>query len=114
MELTHKVVLTIPLNELWTDEKHLTLSRGKHLNTKDISDLLRLDRIQFVIADVGLKLNWLALDRCYEDFKTTIRNHLIEDSENINLKLSKDNFAYLATLWENGEDCPIVLLEKYH
>ncbi len=114
MELKDKIVLTYPVKELWTDEKILSVSRGKHLNSDDIHDLLKRQKIQFVIADVGLKLQWLALDSCYVLYKTTIKSQIIENFDRINLNHFPNNFVYLATLWENECKYPIVLLEKYH
>ena len=112
MELTQKVVLVIPLNELWTDESYLSIHRGKHLNSKDISDLLLQQKIQFVIADVGHKLQWQPLDNCYELYKA-IKSQIIDDFARIDLSHFKNDSGFSATLWD-GEKHPIVLLEKYH
>ena len=102
----------MPLSELWADWKKVTAQRGRRLTTADITAILRVGPVRFVVADVGAPLEWIPLDDCFRFWKSVKSN--IADEEKIRLGNYQDEFAYLVTEWfeESGER--IILLETYH
>jgi hypothetical protein len=40
--------------------------RKRHLTAADITSLLRVGQVRFVVADVGLPLCWIPVDECYD------------------------------------------------
>ena len=113
MDISNKIVREIPLAHLWTNEKELGAKRQETLAPPQVKELLRNGPVQFVIADVGAKLDWLSLEDCFNFFKS-VKDHVIEDPNMILLSKFEDDYAYLASKWELENHPPIVLLEKYH
>ena len=52
MDNAYKVVTHLPLAELWRDDG---FTRVRWLTAEDIAGLLRVGRVQFVVADVGAR-----------------------------------------------------------
>ena len=114
MELSKKIVNNIPLDYLWADKEILDIKREKYLGQIDIQTLLKNGPVQFVIANLGDKLNWLSIQDCYTFYKANLRDHIINNADPIDLGSLKDNFGYLASLWTSMSDDPIILLEMFH
>jgi hypothetical protein len=61
MDLSNKIIKRMPLEEIWTDQKVLDANKKEYLVISKIGELLRDGPVQFVIAELGSKLQWLPL-----------------------------------------------------
>lgn len=114
MEKSKKIVMLIPLTKLWTDQEDIAAERGKYLTAENIKEILKKNPVEFVIADVGLKLNWISFDKSFDFWKSEVKQHLANDPNFINLDSFPENYAYVASEWVGEIQIPIILLEKYH
>ena len=113
MKHSEKVVTALPLANLWTNETDLRAERVTYLSRDDIALLLKESLIQFIVSDLGHKLNWIDSNQCYNFWKTE-RQHVADNPEKIHLNDFVNNYAYIASRWTGQEKIPIVLLEKVH
>src|SRR6266550_983230 len=65
-----RIVVKMPLTELWDDGGTLTGDRVRNLDQTDLVELLRTGPVQFLVADPGLKLRWVPTPRQFEFWKT--------------------------------------------
>jgi len=108
-----KYVNRIPLRNLWTDDlKEIKAKRGRRLTTSDIQSMLQVGTVTFVVANLGTPLQWIQLDECFRFWKS-IKNN-IADEEEIFLDNYPDEFAYVATEWNEESGERIILLETHH
>jgi hypothetical protein len=114
MNILDKIVITVPLDFLWSEDGKVRATKGNYLNSKDIRELLKINLVQFVIADVGHKLEWLKIEDCYKLFKNEFSNHIIENPLAIDLPSLKGEYGYLASSWSGEFKTSIVLMEKFH
>ena len=114
MDITNKIVTKIPLECLWTEEEELDFERQKYLNGEEIKEILKAGPVRLIVADVGQKLKWIPLDKCFERYKKEIKEHIIDHLENIDLEKFKYNFAYIASLWTDKANKKVVVLEQVH
>ena len=113
MNFSDKIITTIPLNTLWTNETEIQAQRTAYVTRNDIRLLLKETPVQFIVADVGHKLKWIDSHHCF-DFWKAEATHIAENPERVDLGDFVDNYAYVASLWTGRQDIPIVLLEKVH
>ncbi len=114
MNNNQKIVTRIPLKNLWTDIEDIYAYREKYLTVDNIRATLKSYPVEFVVAEVGQKLNWISYGRSIDFWKREVKQHLANDIDNINLDKFPDNYAYIASEWTREIQTPIVLLEKYH
>jgi hypothetical protein len=112
MDFKLKVVTSTPLTKLWTDEGFINAERGRQLTTSDIKEFV--NNVTFVIADVGLKLNWVDKQKTFDFWKNDLQKHLVDKGDKIILEIISDGYAYSATEWTDETGNKIVLLEKHH
>ncbi len=110
---TNQVVTQLPLQIIWTDNENLNVTRERYLNKQSIKKLLNKTPVEFVVADIGSKLKWIAEDKSYDFWKTEVQEHLVDNSEKIYVGNFPGNYAYIASQW-TSEGQPIILLEKIH
>lgn len=113
MDATFKLVLCLPLEQLWRGEHALANLRGRQLKAEDIRELLRSRPVQFVIADVGLPLRWIDVSERFEFWKKELKSHIANRAPVV-LEEYPDGYFYFASEWTAAESMPIVLLEKHH
>jgi hypothetical protein len=65
MDNDKKLVTQIPLTRLWKDEEDVVAKRSRYLTTENIKQVLKEFPVEFVIADIGCKLQWIGLDTGY-------------------------------------------------
>jgi hypothetical protein len=107
-------VTHLPLRELWRDNGLLSGARGRWLTNDAITKLLRSGRVQFVVADVGVPLQWIQLQDCYRFWKDEVKPHLAGHARAI-LDQFPGNYCYFAFQWDTaGDEMLIVVLEKHH
>lgn len=114
MDNDKKIVTQIPITNLWTDKENIFVKREKYLTADDIQMTIKKYPIEFVVANIGEKLNWISYDKSFEFWKSEIKPHLGDDINNINLDSYLENYAYIASEWTGEIETPIILLEKYH
>jgi len=115
MESSQRIVRRIAVEELWRDDGVSITLRRESLNADDITMLLHISLIEFVVADVGLALRWIKPDDSYGFWKNDVNAHLAEPHGQASLDNFPQSYFYVASQWKvNGQLAPIVLLERYH
>jgi len=114
MDAALRIVTRLPLEELWQGDRKVIGSRLRPLTAKEITQLLREDTVQFVVADVGHELRWIAPADCYEFWKSEVKPHLTESDTRILPSNFPDEYCYTASYWGRVGESPVVLLERYH
>ena len=113
MDPAFRIATRLPLKELWRDDGFTSTSRQRRLGTDDIVSLLRLGRVEFVVADVGMRLHWVPLNDCFDFWKAEVRKHVKEPELFVSLDEFPGNYFYYASEWSGGKE-PIIVLEKEH
>ena len=113
-EMRERIVTTIPLQSIWTDEKQVEASRERYLTVNELTDMLRVHPVEFFVADVGAPLKRISVDKCYEFWKSEVKRHLLNPHGKLDLSSLPDEYGYLASEWSGQTEVPIVLLEKMH
>jgi hypothetical protein len=114
MSPSKRIVTQLPLTTLWTDEDDLNVVREKYLDKEALRELLKHTLVEFVVADVGSKLKWITVDKCYDFWKTEVQKHVTDNPHKFYLDDFPDDYAYLASQWTSINKQPIILLEKSH
>ena len=113
MRADRRIVTKTPLTELWDENGTLTGKRVRNLDQSALLDLMRSGSVKFVVADCGLKLNWISTKKCFEFWKT-VRPHIADPTKPIYLGQFPNETAYIASEWRNRAGECLILLEKYH
>lgn len=114
MDNDKKIVIQLPLTNLWTDNEIIFVQRKRYLTVDDIQKTLKKYPVEFVVAIIGEKLKWINYNKSFDFWKAEIKPHLVDDIKNINLESYHDNYVYVASEWTGEIETPIILLEKYH
>ena len=67
---TLRVVMRIPLSELWNDAGTVTHGKRRPLRSGEIAAMLEQGKIRFVVANCGDQLKWIPPSECYGFWKT--------------------------------------------
>lgn len=113
MKSGRRVVTQMPLGELWTDHHVLDSKRTRYLQQQEIRALLQAGPVQFVIADVGNKLDWIEEDQAYSFWKNEAKAHINSEQQG-DLDGYPGEYFYFASEWLDAMGARIILLEKYH
>lgn len=115
MDIAHGIVTRMPLIELWRADGFTTTARLRDLKAEDIADLLRAGRVQFVVVNLGHKLNWIPLGECFDFWNSKVRPHLAESGAWFRPEAFPGEYCYSASEWADIEGRPpIVALEMSH
>jgi hypothetical protein len=114
MRFDQRIVSQTPLRQLWNERGVVSARELRELSASDIDELLRVGRVQFVVADVGSPLRWIPADECYGFWKSEVKNHLADPSKKIYLEDFPDEYCYVASEWESEDGKPIVLVVMWH
>ena len=116
MRHEQRIVTQLPLDELWTDQGPLQATRVRELGAADITDLLRLGPVRFVVANVGGRLEWVPVEQRYEFWKSQVKMRLVDPAvEGFRLEDFPGEYCYSASEWKADElEEPIVLLSRFH
>ena len=112
--MREKIVPTIPLEFIWTDEEQIEASRERYLTLAELRELLKLHPVEFIVADVGAPLKRIPVDKCYEFWQSEVKSHLLNPDGKADLSNLPEEYGYLASKWSGRMEVPIVLLEKLH
>jgi hypothetical protein len=108
-----RITTKLPLDELWDESGTLTDGRIRNLDQNNLAELVRAGSIQFVVADVGRKLNWIPTQDRF-DFWKTVRPQIVDSPGPIYLEQFPDQTAYTASEWPRRSGECLILLEKQH
>jgi hypothetical protein len=113
-EIRERIVTTIPLESIWTDEEQFEASRERYLTPSELTEMLKLHPVEFIVAEVGAPLKRIPVDKCYEFWEREVRRHLLNPRGKADRSRLADEYGYIASEWSGRVDVPIVLLEKIH
>src|SRR5215203_4926531 len=113
MTFANRIVTEIPLENIWNSQKEMNIQRSSFLTKERIKEMLRNGPVDFILADVGNKLEWIATSNCYNFWKSEVEIHLTENLPEIDLDDFPNDYAYIASEWTGDIKTPIILLEKY-
>src|SRR5690348_15644708 len=99
MTFQDKIVINIPLQNIWNSQGELNARRSSYLSEEKISEMLKCGLIDFVVADVGSSLKWVNQSECYSFWKCEVQDHLAENVEKINIDAFPNDYAYIASEW---------------
>lgn len=115
MDAALRRVTRLPLEELWRPNGMPVGLRLRVLKSNEISQLLRENPVEFVVADVGQQLRWITPRDCYDFWKTEVKLHLAEIGSPILLDTFPNAYCYTASEWDSGDTgIPVILLERHH
>ena len=103
----------MPLTETWDDSGILADKRVRNLDRSTLLELVRSGPVQFVVADPGLKLEWIPTEERFQFWKAV--RHQIADPQK---RIRRDGFPkeafYIASEWRGRSGERLILLEKHH
>jgi hypothetical protein len=105
--------MTIPLEFIWTDEAQADATRERYLTANDLTEMLKIHPVGFIVADRGAPLKRVSSDKCYEFWEREVKRHLLSPHGKDRSRLA-DEYGYLASEWSGRIEIPIVLLEKIY
>ncbi len=74
-------------------------------------ELLRSGTVEIVVADAGMKLQWIPRDELFAFWKQGVMPRLVQLPD---MASPIDAHAYVASEWITESGTTVVLLEKYH
>jgi len=113
-EIRERIVTTIPLDFIWTDEQQLEASRERYLTSSELTEMLKLHPVEFIVADPGAPLKRITVDKCYEFWESEVKRHLLSARGKVDRSKLPDEYGYVASEWTGHIEVPIVLLERIH
>jgi hypothetical protein len=110
------LITQLPLAELWTSSGPLLARRDRYLNLEALRQLLQSGAVEFVVANVGHKLNWVSAQDSFLYWKTEVRQHLVNDPDKLmDVHQYSHGYCYVASQWQVvGRESSIVVLECHH
>ncbi|MEL6698859.1 MAG: hypothetical protein AAFP89_21620 [Bacteroidota bacterium] len=109
-----KIVTEMPVQQLWHKTPMIGAKRERYLTKNEWAEILQKYPVEFVIANVGDKLDWIPVDTCFEVWKSNIRDQAAYNPNSIEVESYPHAFVYVASEWTRQTQTPIILLEKYH
>jgi hypothetical protein len=109
-----RIVIRLPLEELWNEKECLVATRRADLASVDIVERLRGGPLRFVVADCGHPLRWIPEDECFGFWKTELKRRLADPGVDIDLDEFLGGYCYLASEWDLDSGGTVVLLEMFH
>jgi hypothetical protein len=82
------------------------------LSEFDIKNLLREGPVQFLVADIGKPLQWIAEADCYRFWKDEVQPHMAL-GDAWRLEDYPGEYCYAASHWQ-ADPMTIVVLSKHH
>jgi hypothetical protein len=114
MDSDLKIVTKLPLEHLWQGNELEMGKRLRALTAGEIAATLREGPVQFVVADVGHKLRWIAPAECYEFWKSEVKPNLAISSSRLSLDSFPRGYCYTASAWEVSGASEVIVLERHH
>ncbi len=114
MKYRRTTISKIPVEFLIKGDTILQSKRQKYLSRNELSEILKKECVQFVIANLGEQFIWLELEKCFSDWKENIQAQVVEEVDGFSLEDYPNGIAYVASEWRNNDDMRIILLETFH
>src|SRR5262245_61103184 len=114
MQASQRVVIELPLHELWDHSGTVAAERSRPLSAQDIRCLLGDGPVRFVVVDVGGKPDWVPESRCHLFWKGEVQPHLADPDQRAVLEDFPGGYCYFASEWTGPDGPPIIVLERYH
>jgi hypothetical protein len=116
MKTSDRIVVHMPVDELWDGAGSIDASRGEWLDPEAVRQLVQSRAACFVIADVGHRLRWIAQAETAVFWKVEVRPHLVDPDRPFDIFSFPEGYAYVASAWipEDPTRPTIILLEKHH
>ena len=113
MHPSDRVVVSLPLAELWKESGPVPARRERWLGREHIRSLLRAGPVWFVVADCGAKLRWVAPAESFALWKSDVRDHVCA-GDAWSLEDYSGEYCYVASEWRLASGETAVVLEKSH
>ncbi|WP_128926304.1 hypothetical protein [Bradyrhizobium guangxiense] len=114
MDAAQRIVIGLPLAELWTNQGALRAQRAERIGATAIVELL-LDGSSFVVADVGKPLRWIPSADRFDFWRVELKCRLVPpDVDRFDLDAYPGGYCYLASVWRDESSSPIIVLETHH
>lgn len=113
MDPSLRVVMRIPMRELWDTEGELTAVKQRALCGYDVPAMLRQGLVRFVVAECGDPLKWIPSSRCYDFWETEVKSRIVE-TDTFDQADFPGAYCYVASEWADGQPSTVVLFEMYH
>lgn len=116
MRPDQRIVVSLPLSELWDERGPVAATRGRRLGREEIAGLLTAATIQFVVANGGEPLRWISIGDRFTFWKKEVKPRVVPAaSDRFHLGDYPGEYCYLATEWTRPVAGPtVVLLECHH
>jgi hypothetical protein len=111
MNPDERVVISIPLVELWDDSGTLQATKVRSVDQEGLTDLLRLGPLRFVLASGGTKLQWMSKGECFDFWKNEAKPHIYSEDKPY-LEDYPGEYIYWASEWQLPSGESVILLEK--
>jgi hypothetical protein len=108
-----RIVVKMPLTELWDDGGTISGERVRNLDQTDLVELVRTGPLQLLVADAGLKLRWIPITQRF-DFWKTVRPQIAHPGKPIYREQFPNETVYIASEWRGRTGECLILLEKIH
>ena len=114
MDISRKVIMRLPLEELWNETGNLNAQRVvTGLNAADVTEMIKAGAT-FVVADVGLPPRWIDPAHRFEFWKTEVKPRLAESDEPVFLDRFPGGYCYFASRWRLPDKLSLIVLERHH
>jgi hypothetical protein len=114
MHPAQRIVTYLPLPELWDAVGPCDARRIRSVGDEEIIRLLRNESC-FVVAEVGLPLQWIMDHDRFAFWKAELKPRLVApDATRFRLDDYPDGYCYVASEWRYRKDRTAVILEKHH
>lgn len=115
MDPKHRVVVRLPLEEIWDNDGPVESHKLRDLSRNEITDLLRAGSVRFVVANPGEPLNWVGAPECFDFWKTEVSRRLFDPrEESFDMDRMPGGYGYVASEWSAVAGERVVLLEMAH
>ena len=108
-----RVVTELPIKELWCDDGPLAGVRTRDLSEGQIRELLRRGAVQFIVADVGSRLEWVAEASNFAFWKDRVFGRVADPETPASLDDFPGASFFFASEWLAAGHGPIVVLERH-
>ncbi len=108
------VVPRLPVEEIWAGQRLVSTIKVRDLDALGIVDLLRLEVVRFVVAEVGKPFEWIPNNERYDFWKDEVKVHLASSESRVALEDFPDEYCYFASEWKSYDGDTIILLSKAH
>ena len=103
----------MPRTEIWDDRGTIAGERIRHLDQSTVRALVRSGAVQFVVADPGLKLDWISTEKRFEFWKA-VKPQIANRDRPVRREEFPNEFFYIASEWRGRAGACLILLERHH